>query len=136
MPFHMFGPPHFHILPIVLSSALTIAAGAYVIARYGVPATVTKLGTKMRDQVDAWRTSRRERSTSPTTMYSGAGGGAGSRAGNAAFDAYRAETLKKLEDEGAAFRAYLDGLRHAKDRSEFDAFLSERRVRETKPSTP
>jgi hypothetical protein len=48
--------------------------------------------------------------------------------GNAAFDAYRAETLKRLEDERAAFTAFLDQLRAAKDQAEFDQFMSSRRA--------
>ena len=47
--------------------------------------------------------------------------------GNVAFDDYRAATLKHLEDEAAEFRSYLDGLRHAKDKTEFDAFLKDKR---------
>ena len=46
--------------------------------------------------------------------------------GNMAFDAYRAETLKRLEDEQAAFQEFLDRLRRAKDQTEFDAFMDDR----------
>jgi hypothetical protein len=45
--------------------------------------------------------------------------------GNATFDAYKAETLKRLEDEEAAFAAYVQKLREAHDREEFDRFLAE-----------
>ncbi len=47
--------------------------------------------------------------------------------GNAAFDAYRNETLKRLEDEHRAFLEYLEKLREAKDKAEFDQFVEERR---------
>jgi hypothetical protein len=47
--------------------------------------------------------------------------------GNAAFDAYRAETLKRLEEERDAFIAFLDELRAAKNRAEFDQFMARRR---------
>jgi hypothetical protein len=47
--------------------------------------------------------------------------------GNRAFDEYRAETLKRLEDEQREFRDFLERLRMAKDKSEFDQFMSERR---------
>jgi hypothetical protein len=40
--------------------------------------------------------------------------------GNRAFDAYRAETLKRLEEEQSSFREYLERLRQAKDRTEFE----------------
>lgn len=46
--------------------------------------------------------------------------------GNTAFDAYKAETLRRLEDEQDAFEAFLQRLRDAKDKSEFDAFMQDR----------
>ena len=47
--------------------------------------------------------------------------------GNAAFDAYRAETLKRLEEEREAFTAFLEQLRAAKDQAEFDQFMESRK---------
>ena len=49
--------------------------------------------------------------------------------GNVAFDEYREETLRKLDEEQREFRDYLDRLRSAKDRAEFDQFMNERRNR-------
>ena len=49
--------------------------------------------------------------------------------GNRAFDDYRAETLRRLEEEHRAFQEYLDRLRMAKDRAEFDQFMAERGAR-------
>lgn len=46
--------------------------------------------------------------------------------GNTAFDAYKAETLRRLQDEQEAFEAFLQRLRDAKDKTEFDAFMSDR----------
>lgn len=46
--------------------------------------------------------------------------------GNAAFDAYKAETLRRLEDEQDAFESFLQRLREAKDKAEFDQFMDER----------
>lgn len=46
--------------------------------------------------------------------------------GNAAFDAYRDETLKRLEDEHGEFLSFLQKLREAKDKSEFDQFMHNR----------
>ena len=57
------------------------------------------------------------------------GGGYGPSSGNRAFDEYRTETLKRLEDEQREFRDFLDRLRMAKDKSEFDQFMTERRDR-------
>jgi hypothetical protein len=47
--------------------------------------------------------------------------------GNSAFDEYRNETLKRLEDEQKEFTGFLDRLRRAKDKAEFDQFMDERR---------
>ena len=51
--------------------------------------------------------------------------------GNSAFDAYKAETLRRLEDEQASFEAFLERLREAKDKAEFDQFMEERAHRGT-----
>lgn len=51
--------------------------------------------------------------------------------GNRAFDEYRDETLRRLEDEEREFRAFLDKLRMAKDRAEFDQFMADRRAKAT-----
>lgn len=50
--------------------------------------------------------------------------------GNTAFDSYREETLKRLEDERDAFVSFLDQLRAAKDRAEFDQFMASRQTPE------
>jgi hypothetical protein len=60
----------------------------------------------------------------------GRGGGSGfSSSGNRAFDEYRDETLKRLEEEQREFREFLERLRLAKDRSEFDQFMTDRKSR-------
>jgi len=46
--------------------------------------------------------------------------------GNTAFDAYKAETLRRLEEEQEAFESFLERLRAAKDKAEFDQFMEER----------
>lgn len=48
------------------------------------------------------------------------------RSGNSAFDDYRRETLRRLEEEEREFRAYLERLRQARDKTEFDRFMAER----------
>jgi len=57
-----------------------------------------------------------------------------STSGNAAFDDYRDEQLKRLEEERRrldeeveAFHEYMANLRKAKDREEFDRFMNDRR---------
>lgn len=46
--------------------------------------------------------------------------------GNSAFDAYKADTLRRLEEEQTAFESFLQRLRDAKDKSEFDNFMEDR----------
>lgn len=46
--------------------------------------------------------------------------------GNSAFDAYKADTLRRLEEEQTNFEAFLERLRDAKDKAEFDQFMNER----------
>ena len=46
--------------------------------------------------------------------------------GNSAFDAYKADTLKRLEEEQDRFEAFLERLREAKDKAEFDQFMEDR----------
>ncbi len=46
--------------------------------------------------------------------------------GNSAFDAYKADTLARLEREQQDFEAFLRRLREAKDKAEFDQFMDER----------
>lgn len=46
--------------------------------------------------------------------------------GNTAFDAYKADTLQRLEEEQSNFEAFLARLREAKDKAEFDNFMQDR----------
>ena len=66
---------------------------------------------------------------SQASSYSFAG------SGNAAFDAYKREQLKrldeerrKLEEEQRAFRDFVEKVRRAKDQEEFDRFMAERNL--------
>ena len=47
---------------------------------------------------------------------------------NRAFDDYRAETLRRLEDEQREFKEFLKRLRVARDRAEFDQFMNDRHL--------
>jgi Protein of unknown function (DUF2852) len=47
--------------------------------------------------------------------------------GNTAFDEYRSEMLRRLEGEQQEFSDFLDRLRRAKDKAEFDQFMAGRR---------
>ena len=57
-----------------------------------------------------------------------------SSTGNRAFDEYRTETLCRLEEEQREFKAFLDRLRHAKDKAEFDQVMAERGPRPQGPA--
>ena len=57
------------------------------------------------------------RSTAPRRMTS---------SGNTAFDAYKADTLRRLEEEQDSFEEFLKRLRAAKDKAEFDQFMEDR----------
>ena len=57
---------------------------------------------------------------------SSAGFGPFRSTGNRAFDDYREETLRRLEEEANEFQSFLQRLRLAKDKAEFDQFMAER----------
>lgn len=58
----------------------------------------------------------------------------GASSGNAAFDEYRQDTLRRLEEEQRDFAAFLERLRFAKDKAEFDQFMDDR-ARKARPAT-
>jgi hypothetical protein len=77
----------------------------------------THIGThdgagKLRQAFDAWRQPQ---------------------SGNQAFDEYREETLRRLEEEQREFQQFLGRLRMAKDKAEFDQFMTERHARSQPP---
>ncbi len=79
--------------------------------------------------------SRMDRMRDRMERAGGGGGGGGwwggdpPSSGNRAFDEYRAETLRRLEEEQREFKDFLHRLRQAKDKAEFDMFMAERRNR-------
>lgn len=79
---------------------------------------------------------KRERWERRMQHWGGHGGGGGFRpSGNRAFDEYRNEALRKLEEEADEFRNFLERLRMAKDRAEFDEFMRDRRNRPEDPAS-
>ena len=70
---------------------------------------------QMRQRFDQWGGDHRQGGFAPS--------------GNRAFDEYREDTLKRLEGEAKDFRGFLDKLRMAKDKAEFDQFMADRRAR-------
>jgi hypothetical protein len=47
--------------------------------------------------------------------------------GNAAFDEYKAATLRDLEEQQAEFAEYVDHLRQARDREEFEHYMKSKK---------
>jgi Protein of unknown function (DUF2852) len=104
--------------------AFLIASGRMSCARYGSH-WEHKMG-RLQDKMD------QVRDKMDRHMGGGGGGnwwGRSPSSGNRAFDEYRADTLRRLEDEQREFREFLQRLRFARDRAEFDQFMSERRDR-------
>ena len=64
------------------------------------------------------------------------GSGRPASSGNRAFDEYRDETFRRLEEEQREFFEFLDRLRHAKDKAEFDQFMAERGRRPSPGDSP
>lgn len=93
-----------------------------------------------RGAVDNWRESaaqhwdnRREHWERKMQRWGRHGGGL-RPTGNRAFDEYRVEALRRLEEEADEFRAFLERLRMAKDRQEFDEYMRQRRERPSEPA--
>jgi len=85
-----------------------------------------------------WRRGMERMQQGMEQMRSGAGWWGGSNhgpsSGNRAFDEYRTETLRRLEDEQRDFFEFLNRLRHAKDKAEFDQFMNDRGRRPEAPT--
>ncbi|MEO0862499.1 MAG: DUF2852 domain-containing protein [Pseudomonadota bacterium] len=56
--------------------------------------------------------------------------------GNVAFDSYKADMLRRLEEEQEAFEQFLERLREAKDKAEFDQFMDDRAKRANDDDAP
>jgi hypothetical protein len=82
-----------------------------------------------------WHNERRERMRETMGRWCGSAS-RGYSSGNKAFDEYREETLRRLEDEEREFKDFLDRLRQAKDKAEFDQFMAERGRRSSQGPEP
>jgi hypothetical protein len=98
------------VLGFIIFWPLGIALLAYMI--WGNKMVGQSCGQRRHDQ-RGWARGRHDR------MAFGA-------SGNSAFDAYKSDTLRRLEDEQTAFESFLQRLRDAKDKSEFDSFMEDR----------
>ncbi len=71
--------------------------------------------SKKKEMRDMWRQERNRYRAATSTS------------GNSAFDDYKAETLRRLEEEQEEFNEFLDNLRKSRDKAEFDQFMASRR---------
>jgi hypothetical protein len=85
-----------------------------------------RMGCWTHGRVGRWHNDGKDR-------FAGAGRWHGPASGNRAFDEYREETLRRLEQEQREFVEFLERLRFAKDRAEFDQFMADRRTRPQGP---
>jgi hypothetical protein len=104
--------------------AFTIGSGRMGCGHYGGTDRFERKMQRWQEKMDKMRGWRSQQ-----------GWGEPPSSGNRAFDEYRAETLRRLEDEQREFKDFLDRLRFAKDKTEFDAFMAERRNRPQPPQT-
>jgi hypothetical protein len=104
--------------------AFAIGSGRMGCGYHGGPDRWEHKMQRMQEKMDRMR-----------TRWGAGGFGGYPTSGNRAFDEYRAETLRRLEDEQREFREFLDRLRHARDKVEFDQFMAERRDRPQPPAT-
>jgi hypothetical protein len=107
--------------------AFTIWSGRMSCGYHGQERWQRKMD-RMQEKMDWMRT---KMSGGPSGFW-----GAPPSSGNSAFDEYRTETLKRLEDEQREFKDFLARLRFAKDKTEFDAFMNERRNRPAPEAPP
>jgi hypothetical protein len=102
--------------------------------RSGYPGDIVTFGREKWDRFARW-TAPGPRSAAHAWHGSSSGWGS---SGNMAFDEWRAAELARLEEErqrlAAAereFAEFMDHLRRARDREEFERFMNERRNRQT-----
>jgi len=80
---------------------------------------------KFQDKMDRWQQRSGGSGSGPWQFA----GGYQRSSGNRAFDEYREATMKRLEEEFSEFKSFLDRLREAKDKQEFEQFMNDRRNR-------
>ncbi|MGO8919507.1 MAG: DUF2852 domain-containing protein [Stellaceae bacterium] len=83
-----------------------------------------RMGCWKQGRLVRWHESGGDRLQQRMRRWQGAGPAS---SGNRAFDEYREATLRRLEEEQREFLDFLDRLRLARDKAEFDQFLAERR---------
>jgi uncharacterized protein DUF2852 len=136
-----FGPPTFfwHPLWIVLTVLAFIFWWPIGLIMLGIGIGARKMGCSGRYGSERWHERVQEKMDRMRAKMEGfgqggfGGGSWGGPSGNRAFDEYRTDTLRRLEEEQREFREFLQRLRMAKDKAEFDQFMAERRNRPEPP---
>ncbi len=132
------GPPMFWwhpmwIVAVILGFIFWWPLGLIIL---GITIGSRKMGCWSGRGYDRWHDRMQDKMDRMRAKMESFGQGAwGSSSGNRAFDEYRADTLRRLEEEQREFREFLQRLRMAKDKSEFDQFMAERRNRPA-PESP
>lgn len=104
-----------------------------------VPSDLAPLGSKVRSGVSSvanrarsatsWFARKAEPDTAARDTRHVSRATAPAPTGHSAFDAYRDGVLRQLDQDANDFAAFLDRLRFARDREEFEAYLADRRQR-------
>ncbi len=122
-------PRHLAMWLAAGGSALVSAAITYAVTRPRLALTSGDDRETDRDIASRWTGSMkkwRSRRTEVTALPR-----------NTAFDEYRTNRLRELDDDEREFREFLEQLRGARDRAEFDQFMADRKNRPLQnPDTP
>ena len=137
----VWGPPpapwHWHpmwIVAMILGFIFWWPLGLIIL---GIAIGSRKMGCWSGRGYDRWQDRMQDKMDRMRSKMDSFGqGGPWGSSGNRAFDEYRTETLRRLEEEQREFREFLQRLRMAKDKSEFDQFMAERRNRPAPPPPP
>jgi hypothetical protein len=124
-------PSHTTMWMMAGGSALASACLTYVMTRPAMGSTIASASTAaaglMRSGYEAARGLAQRPSKSFMAPEDHATSKPPAPIQNIAFEEYRRATLDRLGDDERAFQDFLDRLRHAKDRAEFDQFMAERK---------
>ncbi len=122
--------PKMAMIALMSAGTISLATASYYLGRYGWPRTLR--GSKVGDGKTTQGSNKPNRSPSRSWlarlgMMSWSRANTSSSSGNLAFDEYRSDTLKRLEEEQAEFEKFLADLRRAKDAKEFDEYIRHRK---------
>jgi hypothetical protein len=127
---HPFWGPHFIPRPVLIVATIL---GFMLWWPIGLVLLMVTLCRRRMFCGPRWSGGWQNTASGPNAGWKNWFGGRPPSSGNRAFDEYREETLRRLEEEQKEFAEFLERLRFAKDKSEFDQFMNDRRNR---PSAP